>query len=84
MMVLCQGCGMRVVIQADGSCPACGARGDGSPRVRRGQLVSTLVPTGKEPGRGAEYACLYLRPFASRVRAAGRMRAIAGKADPLA
>jgi hypothetical protein len=81
MLVLCQGCGMRVLLLADGSCPSCGAHGELETRVWQGKSVETLVPSRGE-GAVLPYACVYLRPFARRFRAAARMRAVAEALRP--
>ena len=47
----------------------------------RGQHVQTIIPT--RSNTVPRYACLYLRPFATRFRAAARMRAIARAMRPL-
>lgn len=84
MIVLCRNCGMRVLAQPDGSCPSCGARGEVMARVWQGKTVQTLVPGEREAAAVVPaYACLYLRPFASRFRAAARMRAVARAMRPL-
>lgn len=73
---------MKVIPQADGSCPSCGSRGELSLRSWQGEQIRTLIPNRDEPST-AHYGCLYLRPFASRVRARARMRAVARAMRPL-
>jgi hypothetical protein len=81
--VLCLACGMRVLTLADGSCPSCGAHGQVATRASHHGFIHTLVPEHtEEPTTGPHYACLYLRPFATRFRAAGRMQAIARAMRP--
>lgn len=72
---------MRVLIQADGSCPSCGARGEISLRSWQGKWVHTLIPRVSER-KTSEYACLYLRPFGRTFRAGARMRAVARAMRP--
>ena len=79
MIVLCQGCGMRVFTKSDGACPSCGARGELVARIWRGKPVQVLIPAEDVV---PTYACLYLRPFAVTFRAAARMRAVARAMRP--
>src|SRR4051812_3863380 len=74
MLVLCNGCGMRVLTLADGSCPSCGAKGEIVERLWRGKRVDVLLPEPKSvPLR---HACLCLRPYAVKFRSAARLRAV--------
>ena len=73
-IVLCLGCGMRVFTKSDGSCPSCGARGEHTVRTWRGKPVRVLIPKQRAPVW--THACLYLRPYANRFRAAAQMRAV--------
>jgi hypothetical protein len=83
MLVLCLGCGMRVLALPDGSCPSCGARGKTTLHVWHGHEVMALVPDQAAGADSvAQYACLYLRPFAGKFRAAGRMQAVARAMHP--
>jgi hypothetical protein len=79
MIVLCQGCGMSVLTKPDGTCPSCGASGEVVVRIQQGRKLQVLLPA--EP-KQYEYACLYLRPFAVKFRAAARMRAVAHAMRP--
>jgi ribosomal protein L37E len=78
-IVLCLGCGMRVFTKSDGSCPSCGARGEHTIRTWRGEQQRVLIPE-----RRAEWvhACLYLRPYVPRFRAAAQLRAVAAAMRP--
>jgi hypothetical protein len=74
---------MKVLTLADGSCPSCGARGELALRVWYGKSIQALIPAPvEETNTVSHHACLYLRPFAKRFRAAGRMLAIARATQP--
>jgi hypothetical protein len=71
---------MRVIVQADGRCPSCGATGDIAERIWRGKPVTVLVPEPNSIPR--PNACLYLRPYAITFRSAARLRAVAHAMHP--
>jgi hypothetical protein len=71
---------MRVLTLRDGSCPSCGATGEVVERVWRGRPVSVLIPPPMSVA--PRYACLCLRPFAVKFRAAARLRAVGHAMHP--
>jgi hypothetical protein len=75
LLVLCRGCGRKVLLLADSSCPSCGARGEVVPATA-GRQPATLVPRIDVGTRRWRYACLYLRPFSDRLRGSARIRAV--------